>query len=104
MYYILSEMLGVVAELFTYYLFVQGIFYKRDRHWLVTATAYGVLGSILLALSFLENGSVIRMVYCIISFAVIAKLQFSATVFIATVFPPVLGPVITISVSCVYMY
>lgn len=81
MYYILSEMLGVVAELFTYYLFVQGIFYKRDRHWLVAATAYGVLGSILLALSFLENGSVIRMVYCIISFAVIAKLQFSATVF-----------------------
>lgn len=81
MYYILSEVLGVVAEMFTYHLFVQGTFYKRDRHWMVPMMTYGVLGGLLLALSFLENGSVIRMIYCIIAFTIIAKQLFDSTIF-----------------------
>lgn len=81
MYYILSEILGVVAELITYHLFGQGTFYKQDRHWAVPVATYGILGGVLLALSFLENGSVIRMIYCIIAFAVIAKQLFDSSVF-----------------------
>lgn len=81
MYYFLSEVLGVVAEMFTYHLFVQGTFYKRDRHWMVSMMTYGILGGLLLSLSFLENGSVIRMIYCIIAFTIIAKQLFDSTIF-----------------------
>lgn len=81
MYYILSEVLGVVAELFTYHLFVQGTFYKRDRHWIVPTVTYGIIGGLLLALSFVENASVIRMMYCTITFTLIAKQLFDATFF-----------------------
>lgn len=81
MYYILSEVLGVVAELFTYHLFVQGTFYKRDRHWIAPVVTYGILGGVLLALSFLENGSVIRMIYCIVAFTIIAKQLFDSSFF-----------------------
>lgn len=81
MYYYLSELLGVVAELFTYHLFLQGTFFPRERRWIVPALTYGILGSVLLGLSFLENGSVVRMVYCIAAFAIIAKQLFEATAF-----------------------
>lgn len=78
--YILTEILGVVAELFTYHLFVQGIFDRKLRHPTVWFTTYGILGGILLFLSFLENASFLRLSYCLIVFGIISKVFFEMTV------------------------
>lgn len=78
--YILTEILGVVAELFTYHLFVQGIFDRKRRHPAVWIATYGILGGILLFLSFLENASFLRLFYCLFTFGLIAKVFFDMTV------------------------
>lgn len=74
--YILTEILGVVAELFTYHLFVQGIFDRKQRHPLMILGTYAVLGGILIVLSFMENASFLRLIYSLISFGLIAKVMF----------------------------
>lgn len=78
--YILTEILGVVAELFTYHLFVQGIFDRKLRHPIVWFATYGILGGILLFLSFLENASFLRLSYYLIVFGIISKVFFEMTV------------------------
>lgn len=78
--YILTEILGVVAELFTYHLFVQGIFDRKLRNPAVWFATYGILGGILLFLSFLENASFLRLSYCLIVFGIISKVFFEMTV------------------------
>lgn len=78
--YILTEILGVVAELFTYHLFVQGIFDRKRRSPGVWLATYGILGGILLFLSFVENASFLRLSYCLVVFGIIAKVFFDMTV------------------------
>lgn len=78
--YILTEILGVVAELFTYHLFVQGIFDRKRRRPGVWLATYGILGGILLFLSFVENASFLRLFYCLVVFGIIAKVFFDMTV------------------------
>ena len=93
--YILSEILGVVAELFTYHLFVQGIFDRKSRHPLIIIGIYGILGSILLALSFAVEASFPRLIYSLLSFGLIAKTMFEMT-WIQMIFT-------TVSFGCLYV-
>lgn len=65
--YILSEILAVVAELYTFHLLLLGSFYKRDKSILLWVCSYGILGIILALLAFVKNGSYIRLLFCVVS-------------------------------------
>ena len=79
--YILSEVLGVVAEFATFHLFAHGVFKRRETSNLGAALLYLILGGITLALSFWEEAALIRMVYCVVACWILAKYLFESTVF-----------------------
>lgn len=79
--YILSEVLGVVAEFATFHLFAHGVFKRRETGNLGAALLYLILGGITLALSFWEEAALIRMVYCVVACWILAKCLFESTVF-----------------------
>ena len=79
--YILSEILGVVAEFATFHLFAHGVFKRRETGNLGAALLYLILGGITLALSFWEEAALIRMVYCVVACWILAKYLFESTVF-----------------------
>lgn len=76
--YVFSEILAVVAELYTFHLFMLGTFYKRDKSIIIWFGIYGLFGSILALLSFWENASYIRLLFCVISMFCIGVLLFDA--------------------------
>lgn len=79
--YILSEVLGVVAEFATFHLFAHGVFKRRETGNLGVALLYLVLGTITLVLSFWEEAALVRMVYCVVACWILAKYLFESTVF-----------------------
>lgn len=79
--YILSEVLGVVAEFATFHLFAHGVFKRRETSNLGAALLHLVLGAITLALSFWVDAALIRMVYCVAACWILAKYLFESTVF-----------------------
>ena len=74
--YILSEILSVVAEWYTFHLFLMGCFEKQKRPLWIWAVVYGSFAAILLGLSFLKSASFLRLGYCAIAFAMTAKILF----------------------------
>ena len=79
--YILSEVLGVVAEFATFHLFAHGVFKRRETSNLGAALLYLILGGITLSLSFWEEAALIRMVYCVVACWILAKYLFESTIF-----------------------
>ena len=51
--YLLSEIVGVVSEVLIIYIFIQGVFPKRDRQRYAVVLSYILYGVGLLVLSFL---------------------------------------------------
>lgn len=78
--YILSELLAVIAELYTFHLFLQGIFDRRERKNIFWLGVYGSFGFILTVLSFIENASYIRLLFCIIAMTFVALVLFESTI------------------------
>lgn len=76
--YIFSEILAVIAELYTFHLFMQGIFYKRNKPAIFTLGAYSLFGIILTLLAFVENASYIRLLFCVIAMICIGVFLFEA--------------------------
>lgn len=76
--YIFSEILAVIAELYTFHLFMQGIFNKRDKNLIIWLGAYGVFGIVLGLLSFIENASYVRLLFCVITMGCIGRFLFDA--------------------------
>lgn len=93
--YILSELLAVIAELYTFHLFLQGIFYRRERKNILWLGVYGSFGFILTALSFIENASYIRLLFCIIAMTFVALVLFESTI--------IQGIYASISFGCLYV-
>ena len=78
--YILSELLAVIAELYTFHLFLQGIFYRRERKNIFWLTAYGSFGMILTVLSFFVNASYLRLLFCTIAMICVTLILFEANI------------------------
>ena len=76
--YVFSEVLAVVAELYTFHLFMLGTFYKRDKPLSAWLGAYGLFGLILTLLSFLVNASYIRLLFCVIAMTCVGISLFEA--------------------------
>ena len=76
--YVVSEILAVVAELYTFHLFMLGIFYKRAKPLILWLGVYGLFGIVLISLSFLENASYIRLFFCVIAMVCVGMLLFDA--------------------------
>ena len=70
--YIFSEILAVVAEIYTFHLFMLGSFYKRDKNILTWICTYGLFGTILALLAFVANGSYMRLLFCVVAMAFIS--------------------------------
>ena len=76
--YVFSEVLAVVAELYTFHLFMLGTFYKRDKPLIAWLGAYGLFGLILTLLSFVVNASYIRLLFCVIAMTCVGISLFDA--------------------------
>ena len=79
--YILSELLGVIAEFATFHLFAHGIFKRREIGYVKASALYAVLGTITLFLSLSENAALFRIVYCVFACGLISKYLFVTTSF-----------------------
>lgn len=78
--YIFSEILAVIAELYTFHLFMQGIFFKRNKPAVFFLGAYIFFGISLTLLAFVENASYIRLLFCIIAMFCIGVFLFEAKI------------------------
>lgn len=76
--YVFSEILAVVAELYTFHLFMLGTFYKRDKPLIIWLGVYGLFGIILALLSFLVNASYIRLLFCVLAMICVGIFLFDA--------------------------
>jgi len=93
--YILSEILAVVAEVYTIHLFMLGSFYKRDRTILTWIFAYGLFGVLFVFLAFIPNGSYIRLLFCVVALVLI-NLSLFETTLLQSVYA-------SLSFSCLYV-
>ena len=62
--YILSEIVGVVSEVLIIYIFIQGVFPKRERQRYAVVLSYILYGVGLLVLSFFVNAAILRILFC----------------------------------------
>lgn len=77
--YIISELLAIIAELYTFNLFLQGFFYSRGKKPGVWLGIYGFFGVVLATLAFAENASYIRLSFCVIAMTYTTRVLFDAT-------------------------
>lgn len=78
--YIASEILGVLAEIYTLHLFLQGTFSKKNKPRWLWITSYGVFAGIFISLSFVPNASFVRLGSCAVG------ILWTASVFFETKF------------------
>ena len=76
--YIVSELLGVIAELLLAHIYFKSFFTSSDHPWWVCFSVYAVNGIILTLLSFVTNASFLRLAFCAITLTYIACFLFDA--------------------------
>ena len=69
--YILAEVIGVISEVFIIYIFIQGIFSKKEVSPAALLLAYAGYGAGLLILSFISNAAVLRIAFCCLGIVVL---------------------------------
>lgn len=62
--YILAEIIGVISEVLIIYIFIQGVFYGKERPHFVVFLSYFIYGVGLLVLSFFINAAIMRILFC----------------------------------------
>lgn len=62
--YILSEFIGVIAEVLVIYIFIQGVFCEKENARFTVILSYILYGAGLLFLSFIPNAAMIRILFC----------------------------------------
>ena len=68
--YLFSELLALVAEWYTFHLFLNGIFHKKDKPTWVWLLVYFIAAGLIGILSFAMNASFLRLALCAIEFVV----------------------------------
>lgn len=76
--YLFSELLALVAEWYTFHLFLNGIFYKKNKPTWVWLCVYFIAAGLIGVLSFMMNASFLRLGLCAIEFIFIASFLFEA--------------------------
>lgn len=76
--YILAEVIGVISEVFIIYIFIQGIFSKKEVAPAALLLAYTGYGAGLLILSFISNAAVLRIAFCCLGIVVLVLFFYAA--------------------------
>lgn len=76
--YILAEVIGVISEVFIIYIFIQGIFSKKEVSPAALLLAYAGYGAGLLILSFISNAAVLRIAFCCLGIVVLVFFFYAA--------------------------
>lgn len=76
--YLFSELLALVAEWYTFHLFLNGIFYKKSKPTWVWLCVYFIAAGLIGVLSFIMNASFLRLGLCAVEFVFIACFLFEA--------------------------
>ena len=76
--YLFSELLALVAEWYTFHLFLNGIFHKKDKPTWVWLLVYFIAAGLIGILSFVMNASFLRLALCAIEFVFIGCFLFEA--------------------------
>ena len=72
--YILSEIIGVISEVFTIHIFIQGVFPKKQCSPIALLLAYIGHGAGLLILSFVSNAAILRIAFCCLGIVLLISL------------------------------
>ena len=78
--YIISEIIGILAELYILHLFLQGSFDAQSRSPYLRIAAYGVFGILTAVFSFIPDASFVRLGLCCVGIAIVAFYFFRTTI------------------------
>lgn len=78
--YIISEIIGIIAELYILHLFLQGSFDSHIRSPYLQLTAYGIFGAITAVFAFIPDASFIRLGLCCIGIVIMALYFFRTSI------------------------
>lgn len=78
--YIISEIIGILAELYILHLFLQGSFDAQSRSPYLRIAAYGVFGILTAVFSFIPDASFVRLGLCCIGIVIVALYFFRTTI------------------------
>ena len=78
--YIISEIIGILAELYILHLFLQGSFDAQSRSPYLRIAAYGVFGILTAVFAFFPDASFVRLGLCCIGIVIVALYFFSTTI------------------------
>ena len=78
--YIISEIIGILAELYILHLFLQGSFDAQSRSTYLRSAAYGIFGILTAVFSFIPDASFVRLGLCCIGIVIMAICFFRTTI------------------------
>ena len=78
--YIISEIIGILAELYILHLFLQGSFDAQSRSPYLRIVAYGVFGILTAVFAFIPDASFVRLGLCCIGIVIVALYFFRTTI------------------------
>ena len=78
--YIFSELLAVIAEIYTIHLFLQGNFTKKSSSWIRWVLAYGIFGASIALLSLIPGLSFLRLAFTAISLVLLSHFLFETKI------------------------
>lgn len=78
--YIISEIIGILAELYILHLFLQGSFDSQSRSPYLRSAAYGIFGILTAVFSFIPDASFVRLGLCCIGIVIMAICFFRTTI------------------------
>lgn len=78
--YIISEIIGILAELYILHLFLQGSFDAQSRSPYLRIAAYGVFGILTAVFAFIPDASFVRLGLCCIGIVIVALYFFCTTI------------------------
>ena len=78
--YIISEIVGILAELYILHLFLQGSFDSQSRSPYLRSAAYGIFGILTAVFSFIPDASFVRLGLCCIGIVIMAICFFRTTI------------------------
>lgn len=78
--YIISEIIGILAELYILHLFLQGSFDAQSRSTYLRSAAYGIFGILTAVFSFIPDASFVRLGLCCVGIVIVAFYFFRTTI------------------------
>lgn len=78
--YIISEIIGILVELYILHLFLQGSFDAQSRSPYLQTAAYGVFGILTAVFAFIPDASFVRLGLCCVGIVIVALYFFCTTI------------------------